>query len=354
MAKTASRSRRPAGKKWALLPAAAGLLAALALGLFAHGTAFPRLEISGFRVSREAYLQAMYQARNEVLSDHAAAGIALTDWESETALGDPCRLTMERALENLSRFYAVGTLAVERGYLADAGYDAMLRDMEEINRQRREALESGAVVTGFPQFTPADYLTYRSSALRLQFCNDPENPEYQVTDHELRERYEADRDDLYRQPDELELSFLLIDAAPDQIDGLEKALLELRQTALETGSLAEALVQHPELTEFFQEISVNSGTYSIYARSLSDVLIWAADLESGEISQVYRQEDRLCLIQCRSRIDQRYNPVKDVESVVLQSIRESRYDELIARRTEEATIRGNLDRLYRFTAEQLH
>ena len=39
------------------------------------------------------------------------------------------RLTMERALEILSEYYAVGTLAVERGYLSDAGYDAMLEDM---------------------------------------------------------------------------------------------------------------------------------------------------------------------------------------------------------------------------------
>ena len=109
-----------------------------------------------------------------------------------------------------------------------------------------------------------------------------------------------------------------------------------------------------ELTKFFREIFVNAETYSIYARSLSDVLIWAGDLGSGELSQVYRQENRLCLIQCRSRIDQRYAPLEDVASVVLQSIRESRYDELIARRREEATIRGDLDRLYRFTAEQLH
>ena len=352
MAKTASRPRRPAGKRWALLLAAATLLAALAL--FVRGAAFPRLEIAGSRISRDEYLRAMYQARNEVLSDHAAIGHSLTDWSAPTPLGDPLQLTVDRALELLGEYYAVATLAVERGYLADAGYDAMLRDMEDINRQRREALENGAMVTGSPQFTPADYLTYRASALRLQFCNDPENPEYRVTEQALRERYEADREDLYRQPDDLELGFLLIDAAPGEADDWEAALLELRQTALETESLSKALVQHPELTKFFREISVNAETYSIYARSLSDVLIWAGDLGSGELSQVYRQENRLCLIQCRSRIDQRYAPLEDVASVVLQSIRESRYDELIARRREEATIRGDLDRLYRFTAEQLH
>jgi hypothetical protein len=175
-----------------------------------------------------------------------------------------------------------------------------------------------------------------------------------VTDHEVRERYEADPEDLYRQPDDLELSFLLIDAAPGAEDGWEDALLELRQTALEAESLSEALVQHPELTKFFREISVNAETYSIYARSLSDVLIWAGDLGSGELSQVYRQENRLCLIQCRSRIDQRYAPLEDVASVVLQSIRESRYDALISQRMEEMQIDADLPALLRFTAEQFN
>ena len=36
-----------------------------------------------------------------------------------------------------------------------------------------------------------------------------------------------------------------------------------------------------------------------------------------------------------------------------QSIRESRYDDLIAARMENMEIRGDLDKLQRFTAEQL-
>ena len=76
------------------------ILAALALG--GVSDRFPRLEVAGFRITEEEYLRAMYQARNDVLSDHAAAGISLQDWDCETPLGDPRRLTMERALEILS------------------------------------------------------------------------------------------------------------------------------------------------------------------------------------------------------------------------------------------------------------
>lgn len=217
-------------------------------------TSFPRLEVAGFRITEEEYLHTMYQARNDVLSDHAAAGLSLTDWSTETALGNPRELTMERALDRLCEHYAIAELAVERGYLTDAGYEAMVRDLEEYNRRRQEALDSGAMVTGLPQFSMADYITYRASNLRLQFCSDPENPEFQVTPEEIQQRYEADRDNLYRQPDSTE---------------------------------------------------------------------------------------------------HQYVPLEEVQSIVVQSIRESRYDALIAARTEATEITGDLQSLYRFTAEQL-
>ena len=225
------------------------MLSALALTVCLNGCsdAFPRLEVAGFRVTEEEYLGAMYRARSDVLSEHAAAGISLTDWSKETALGDPCERTAERTLELLREYYAVSTLAVERGYLAEAGYDAMLQDMERINRQRQEALESGAMVTGLRQFTPEDFLTYRASNLRLQFCSDPNNPENQVTPEEIRERYEADKANLYLLPDELELGFLLIQTTPEEARALQPELEQLRQSALEMGGLVPALEADPLL-----------------------------------------------------------------------------------------------------------
>lgn len=325
------------------------LLILSALGLGAFFPRFPRLEVAGFRITREEYLQAMYQARNDVLSDHAAAGISLKDWSMETALGDPCQMTTERTLELLREYYAVSTLAVERGYLADAGYGAMLRDMADINDKRQEALDAGGIVTGLPSFTAGDYITYRASNLRLQFCSDPCNPEYQVTQEEILRRYEADRDALYQQPDSMELAFLLSDGADD---ALQQAFEALGQRARQMGGLALALEEMPELKEYYQEISVTPGTYSAYARSHGDILAWAADLQAGSISQVIRQEERLCLVECRSRTVHQYIPLEDIQSVVVQSIRESRYDELVAARMEATLVLGDLQSLYRFTAKQ--
>ena len=348
--KTAPPRKKP------LLPAllaAVLVLAVAAACMWALAPRYPRLEVAGFQISEEEYLRAMYQARNDILSDHAAAGISLTDWSRETALGDPCALTADRALAILTEYYATGTLAVERGYLRDAGYGTMLEDMEEINRKRQESAGNGGIVTGITAFSTDDYITYRASSLRLQFCTDPGNPEYEVTDEEILQRYEADRDNLYRQPDSMELGFLLADAAPGEIDGLHQAFETLHQRATELGDLYAALEEMPQLQTYYQQISVNSGTYSVYSRSHPDVLVCAEGLQTGELSPVFRMENRLCLVLCRSRTVHQYTPLEAVQSMVAQSIRESRYDALIEARMEAMEILIDRNTLYRYTAEQL-
>lgn len=346
------RASVPFGRK-ARVPVLSVLaLTALAACLWTLSSPFPRLEVAGHRIGREEYLRAMYQARNDVLSDHAAAGLALQNWNEDTALGDPCELVTQRALDILSEYYAVSSLAVERGYLADASYEALVRDMGTRNRQRQEALESGAMVTGMPQLTLDDYIAYRASNLRLQFCSDPDNPEHQVTREELLLRYEADKDRLYALPDDLELAFLVISTTPEEAQALAPELEALRQSATETGSLALALEERPQLRDHYEEISVDRGTYSVYARSHGDILLCAEGLQTGDISQVFCREGWLCLVQCRQRIARNYASLEDVESIVVQSIRESRYDALIAQRMEETQIQGSLPSLYRFTAKQ--
>lgn len=331
------------------IPALLAVLLTLA-GLLGCSPRFPRLEVGGFRVTEEEYLRAMYQARNEVLSDHAAISHSLLDWSAETPLGDPRELTMERTLTLLREYYAEGTLAVERGYLADAGYDAMLQQMEQINGNRQEALDSGAVVSGFASFTVDDYISYRAASLRLQFCSDPQNPEYQVTPEALQQRYEDDRDSLYQQPDSMELSFVVIDFPSDEE---EQALLQLHARAMETGDLAAAVAEQPLLQNHYRQISVDPGTYSAYERTMSDILFWADALQPGELSSVHSREGRLCLIQCISRTNHSYVPLEAVQSVVEQAIRESRYDALLAERAEAMELRGDLKALYRYTAQQL-
>jgi hypothetical protein len=144
------------------------------------------------------------------------------------------------------------------------------------------------------------------------------------------------------------LGFLVIDAAPGEIDALEQTLRSLPQ-----GRLSDALEDFPQLQAYYQEISIQPGNYGAYDRSHGEVLALAAGLQPGERSGVIRQGERLYLVECLDRTVHSYVPLEEVQSVVAQSIRESRYDALIAARAEQLPVHADPDRLYRFTAAQL-
>lgn len=351
-----TRQHKTGGQKirWLCPAALALLLGGLSIWLAGREEPFPQLQVGTHSVSRESYDWALSQARKDILSRHAEAGIALTDWQAENDLGVPYALAADRALEILQEYYAVSTLAVERGYLTDGSFEAAAQAQEEYNRQCQKTLESGGIVTGLTEFTLSQFIDYRANALRRQFTADDTNPEMAVTQVDIQERYETDKDSLYQAQDTMSLGVILLDAEPEDRETLESELEQLRREALEHGSLAEAAENSETFRQWYQQMDISNSNYATYARGYGDVLSWSEDLQTGELSPVYSVEGRLCLIQCISREAQSYVPLEDVAAVVTQAIREDRYDALVAERSETLEISGDREALRSYCARQLN
>lgn len=351
-----TRPHKPGGhrKKGIFLAASALLLAGLCFWFAGQEEPFPQLQVGGHSISREACDWALSQARKDILSRHAEAGIALTDWQTETALGVPYELAADRTLEILQEYYAVSTLAVERGYLSDSSFEAAAQAQEEYNRQRRQTLESGGIVTGLTEFSLSQFIAYRANALRRQFTADDTNPEMAVTQVDIQERYEQDKDALYQAQDPLSLGVILLDAGPEEVETLEAELEQLRREVLQNGSLAEAAESSETFRQCYQQLDITDSNYATYSRGYGEVLSWSEELQTGEVSSVYSVGGRLCLIQCLSREAKSHVPLEDVASVVTQNIREDRYDALVAQRMETLEISGDREELGSYCARQLN
>lgn len=341
-------------KRWLCLAALTLLLGGLSIWLAKWEEPFPQLQVGTHSVSREGYDWALSQSRKDILSRHAEVGIALTDWQAENDLGVPYALAADRALEILQEYYAVSTLAVERGYLSDSSFEAAAQAQEEYNRQRRQTLESGGIVTGLTEFSLSQFIDYRANALRRQFTSDDTNPEMTVTQVDIQERYEQDKDSLYQAQDTLSLGVILLDAEPEEAESLQGELEQLRRETLENGSLAEVAESSETFRQWYQQMDITNSNYATYARGYEDVLSWSEDLQTGEVSEVYSVNGRLCLIQCVSREAKSYVPLEDVASVVTQNIREDRYDALVAQRMETLEISGDREALRNYCARQLN
>ena len=317
---------------------------------------FPHLEISGHEITGEEYNWAMYAARNEVLSDHAAKGISPVRWREETALGLPCEMVARQAVQILREYYAVVTLAQERGYLADGSFAGLKTQLEEENRQRTEAMNAGEIFTGLTAYDLEQYIGYRADALRRQFCDDASNSEMQITEAEILSRYEADKERVYAIEDSLELHYLAVDTwgmDDAALATLKTDVQDLRQQVLDGASMATAVSQMPHLQAYYGELVMDGGNYAMYARGYGDLLAFSEDLDTGEISPVMESEGGLYLILCVRREANGCQSLEAVRSVVLQTLRQERYAALIAERTEQITVSCDWDDLSRYTADKL-
>lgn len=337
---------------WAMIAAVLAVL--VAFGAKAYRNDRPLLEVDGYKISREEYSWAMFAARDDVLSVHAAAGISPIQWGTETELGMPYEMVAEQAVQILREYYAVSALAEERGYLEDGSFTALQEQLERENRQRAEAIAAGEIITGLSSYDLEQYIAYRTAGLRRQFCDDDRNPEMLVTDDEIRRRYETDKASLYIMEDSLSLNYIEIFTAEEEASAAWEADVRLlRQAVLDGSSLEEAVKSMPRLQEFYQELRMDGENYAAYARGYADLLAYSAKLQTGDVSEVICEGGVIFLIECIERIDNDYQPLENVYAVVERSIQEERYDALIAERTQQIKAAYDAADLYAYTAQRL-
>lgn len=316
------------------------------------------LTVDGTEIHEEVYRWAMFSARNDVLAEHTRNGISPVYWNTPTSLGMPYEMVAERAVEILRENYAVSSLAVERGYLEDASFEALSDQFKSENKDRAEAISAGKIITGLSGYDLNQYIQYRASALRRQYCDDDNNPEMNITEEEMRQRYDQDKDSLYVQEDKLDLRYIEVytdslELSEKKIAELEEEVDDLRQAAAEWGSLEEALEQVPSLQKYYQTATIDEESYAAYARSNEDLLYYAEDLQTGDLSKLINENGRIFLIECVKRVKNGYIPFETLTSVLKRSLQEQKYDVLIENRTTRIEAIYDAEKLYRYTAKQL-
>ena len=180
-----------------IIIAAVLLAAAAAVIVFLSGMtgkARLHLRINGTEISEEEYLQAVKAVRYDVAAYFAGTYGAKEEdsfWSEEYGGEIPCEKLAEEAVERLKYIHAVYGLAEEKGYIDDAGYDALVERLEDENASRKEKIEAGEPVYGLSEYTLDLFMEYEVSSFRERYCNDKTNEGMDLTEEEIREHYES-------------------------------------------------------------------------------------------------------------------------------------------------------------------
>ncbi len=338
------------------------VIAAVFAGVLSFEWAKFELSINDETVSGDEYLYVMNQQINDVtqiMTNYGEIQVNSEFWTTEKDGKLPYEVLADHTVEQLKYNRAVYETAREMGYVDEVDYEHIVERMETENRIRAEKIKNNEPVYGLLEFSLVLFMEYEMDSFQKAYCNDLTNEGMEISEEERQQYYDKNKDAVFVKNDDLTLDYIEINyeaegMGEEQAKELKNAMIDLFKSIDEEHMLSDLAVQSDLLGGYLQHEEILSGEFGTMSRVLGDVLEYAYELEIGETTQVIDESGCLYLIQCSDRVDYDYLPLDEVKDYINKSLRESHYDELIAKRAEQAVVGGDMDTVYDFTKKHIN
>ena len=330
------------------------------LVFFMSGNQFS-MTINDSKIDKEEFLAAASQRRYEVTSYFSGKSGGNVDsdfWEREIEGEVPYQKLAEAAIEELKYFHAVYSLAAEKGYIENDDYSSFLERWESENKIRKEKIEKGEAVYGLSEYTLDLYKEYEMDTLQKRYCEDLENEGMNITDDDRMQYYEEHKA-YYNQEDDRILDYIQIpyeeeNISEDQVQELKESLTSVYKQMDQDHSISALAEEDENLSSYFMHADVTAAELSFYAKTDSDILEYAWDLGEGESTAVLDENGCLYLIECTKRKANDAIPMDEIKDNINKTLREERYNEIIAERALHASVECDMEQVYSFIKKHVN
>lgn len=269
-------------------------------------------------------------------------------WEKRFGEEIPIEVLKQRTLDQLTRIKVQQVLAREKGLVEDISYTGFLKLLKDENKKRREALARNEVIYGPQQYGEKEFFHYRFSNMVTDLKKVLEKDELSIDNEKLKIYYEEIKSKYYKYPDTIKIKRLFVNYS---ISGNRNTLSE-NQAKKEMEELA-GQIDHHSFDEAVKQIAKSGNSNYSYEEHVFDMknrkedldyhetTIGIADkLSEGQISEVFKDENRHCfsIIKCVEKIQHGYREFDDEKELVKISYIEKKYNDLIDKMVEEASI----------------
>lgn len=330
------------------------------LVVFMSGSQFS-MTINGTKIDKEEFLAAASQRRYEVadyFSGKSGGNVDSGFWEREIEGEIPCQKLADAAIEELKNFHAVYSLAAEKGYIEDDDYQSFLTRWESENKIRKEKIENGEAVYGLSEYSLDLYKEYEMDTLQKKYCEDLENEGMDITEDDRMKYYEEHKE-YYSQEDDRILDYIQIpyeteNISEDKVQELKESLTFVYKHMDKDHSLSALAGENENLSSYYKHADVTAAELSFYAKTDSDILEYAWDLGEGESTAVLDENGCLYLIECTERKANDAIPMDEIKDNINKTLREERYDEIIAERALNSSVECNMKQVYSFIKKHVN
>lgn len=320
-----------------------------------------KLEISSVKIHEDEYINTMNRKKYDVSQyfiEKYGAKITNDFWKTDFNGEYPYKVLADRTIEELLQIHGVYEVAKEKGYIDSIEYKDFIERLNNENDIRNKNMKQGKPVYGLSKFTEELFLEYETDKIQKAYCNDLNNEGMEISLEDGKKYYDKNKDLLFVKNDDFELSFVKVyyaalDLTEDEIKDIKNRMIEVSKQIDDNNSLLSLASNDEKLKEYFSNETILSAELSTKAKVIGDVLDIAMELERGDITQVLDQNGCLYLIQCIDRVNYDYIPFEEVKDNIDKVLREERYDEIVAERSNNLTVSCNIEKIYSFTKNNI-
>ncbi|MDQ6423639.1 peptidylprolyl isomerase [Paenibacillus sp. LHD-117] len=307
------------------------------------------LVINGEEVSAEEYRKLLDENRAYTFSyfkknygvDHSS-----DFWESRYGNEKPIDVIRKKTFEDLVRLKVQQILAKQKGVVKDISYSRFLSILEEENSRRKEAVQKGQVIYGPEQYRERDY--YRTTFDNLKYELKKKLLEEQpFQETELKQYYTENLESLFKKQDSIQIRKIYI---PHSSEGelsesdAQVKMEELKQSIQSAGDfdqVCESLkTDDSEDTNlmFCEEQEFTEMTARSDTMRAGLLLGQAQELEVGQVSEVFEENDVLYIIKCLEKEVGRKTGYEEAKGRIQLILMDLKYEEIVNQLVKQASI----------------
>jgi hypothetical protein len=270
----------------------------------------------------------------------------------------PSEVLKKKTLDTLVQIKVQQIAAKNWGIMPDITYLGFLRLLEKENKRRLEARSLNKVIYGPVQYNEDVYFNYLFTNMVNQLMNILNENVFKITDRQLKEIYETDKERLYRKGYFTKIRLFGIKfKTASVIEENEKnrkeayiVLSNLSKCSINEESCPEKIKEKykydPDLVINTEDIIFNDSVYSAEEDNTLRAMVKesAKSMEKGEFSKAIEFPDALYVIQVKEKRSLGYRNFEECKKTIRDSSLEQLYIEYINNMVLKANIELQLNK----------
>ncbi|WP_019912451.1 peptidyl-prolyl cis-trans isomerase [Paenibacillus sp. HW567] len=233
-------------------------------------------------------------------------------WTTEFGGERPIDKLKSRAAEEAAKGKLLQTLALGKGVAKHTGFEQLLKDWADGNKQREQEIGSGKAIFGLGQYNLSQYYFYMLSNLKLELEELLGKSELQVTAEDIKRVYKAHAKD-YQNRTRLDIEVLSVPYAGEEAKSQALQAIQAAHEQLQGGESPEQVTQsHTGLRLLKNTAIVDNQTNPLSSEAV--IIQTAMKLEKGSYSTIGDMGDSYSIVKLVDKTENYAVPIEEVES----------------------------------------